>query len=187
MHGRLNILILVFLFQISNNNYAQSGCVPLFKYETNDLKHITINDYVANKFQSDFFNYFEKICNQYYDVIKFKINQENEVVDIKYSSTDTNIQKFIKEILVSTNGKWGLSLCDENETSKEIEMPIYFMFTDPCGTVMKMTYYTDTIPQEIMPMTIDGLKIQSISENKISLWPIKCRGPFIQKYNLIKD
>jgi len=186
MTSKVKTIALILFFQINLVSHSQDICVPVFYTNSSDTDNrITLSDYFLSKFHSNFFNYFGTICNQYYDVIKFRINQALEVTDIKFNATNPHIQNFIKETLVSTNGKWELSLCDENVTSKEIEMPLYFMFTDPCGTIMKMTYYTDTIPQNIMPLSIDGLKIQSVSEDKITLWPIKIQGPFIQK-NILK-
>lgn len=187
MFRRLSKSLLLLFFQIPICVYAQNSCFPGFIEKTSESESITLNNYIVSKFQSDFFKYFGSICNQYYDVIKFNVNKNGNVIDIRYGSTNPEIKKFINDALTSTNGKWRLVNCGETIISKEIEMPVYFMFTDPCGTIMKTIYYSDTIPQSIMPLSIDGLTIQSITENKITLWPIKFMGPFIQKNSFIKD
>ena len=46
---------------------------------------------MVEKFQSDFFKYFGKIRNQYYDVIKSRVDQGGNVIDIKYASINPDI------------------------------------------------------------------------------------------------
>lgn len=180
-HFLLVILFFVTVFKASPQCFKK----PYFNGVNIDtITFLNLNDYISYSFTNSYFKYFnETACGHYYDIVSFEIDSNGTVCDLAFAGPFSYMTEFIKSVLITTNGKWELRGCDsDNSQSQKIFIPIFFFFSDRCeNSKMTMTYFAKPVESFHKPHTIGGLTFQSNTNSSITLWPIKCRGPILEK------
>jgi hypothetical protein len=142
------------------------------------------NEYVSRSFYGLYRKYFLNACGHYYDVFTITFDLNGKPRNITFSGPPSILTDFINEAVAKTEGKW--EFLDKCNGPKILIVPVFFKFTVSCDRdnprIIKPVYYASPAGLTNTPKTINGLTLQSVSNNTFTLWPIELQGPFLDSF-----